>query len=51
MGPDRRAAGPAIETRLAILRKKARGMIKLPDEDLRFLANRIREHVRPIGAH
>ncbi|PYK02854.1 MAG: chromosomal replication initiator protein DnaA [Verrucomicrobia bacterium] len=40
---------PAIETRLAILRKKARGMqIKLPDEILEFLANRIRSNVRRL---
>src|SRR5205807_329520 len=40
---------PAIETRLAILRKKARGMqIKLPDEIFDFLANRIRSNVRRL---
>lgn len=40
---------PAIETRLAILRKKARGMhIKLPDETFEFLANRIRSNVRRL---
>src|ERR1700704_1110901 len=40
---------PAIETRLAILRKKARGMqIKLPDETFEFLANRIRTNVRRL---
>jgi chromosomal replication initiator protein len=40
---------PAIETRLAILRKKARGMqIKLPDEVFEFLANRIRSNVRRL---
>ena len=40
---------PAIETRLAILRKKARGMqIKLPDEIFEFLANRIRSNVRRL---
>ncbi|HEX4639514.1 MAG TPA: chromosomal replication initiator protein DnaA [Chthoniobacterales bacterium] len=40
---------PAIETRLAILRKKARGMqIKLPDEIYEFLANRIRSNVRRL---
>ena len=40
---------PAVETRLAILRKKARGMqIKLPDEILEFLANRIRSNVRRL---
>jgi chromosomal replication initiator protein len=40
---------PQIETRLAILRKKARGMqIKLPDETFEFLANRIRSNVRRL---
>src|SRR6266404_1629923 len=40
---------PDIETRLAILRKKARGMqIKLPDETFEFLANRIRTNVRRL---
>ena len=40
---------PAIETRLAILRKKARGMqIKLPDQIFEFLANRIRSNVRRL---
>jgi chromosomal replication initiator protein len=40
---------PAIETRLAILRKKARGMqIKLPDEIFDFLASRIRSNVRRL---
>jgi chromosomal replication initiator protein len=40
---------PAIETRLAILRKKARSMqIKLPDEIFEFLANRIRSNVRRL---
>jgi chromosomal replication initiator protein len=40
---------PAIETRLAILRKKARGMqIKLPDETFEFLASRIRSNVRRL---
>src|SRR5260370_35110355 len=40
---------PAIETRLAILRKKERGMqIKLPDETFEFLANRIRSNVRSL---
>jgi chromosomal replication initiator protein len=40
---------PAVETRLAILRKKARGMqIKLPDETFEFLANRIRSNVRRL---
>jgi chromosomal replication initiator protein len=40
---------PAVETRLAILRKKARGMqIKLPDEIFDFLANRIRSNVRRL---
>jgi chromosomal replication initiator protein len=40
---------PAIETRLAILRKKARGMqIKLPDEIFEFLGNRIRSNVRRL---
>src|SRR6185437_8438401 len=39
----------AIETRLAILRKKARGMqIKLPDQIFEFLANRIRSNVRRL---
>jgi chromosomal replication initiator protein len=40
---------PAIETRMAILRKKARGMqIKLADEVFEFLANRIRSNVRRL---
>src|ERR1700716_2962853 len=40
---------PAIETRLAILRKKARTMqIKLSDETFDFLANRIRSNVRRL---
>src|SRR5437016_8465545 len=40
---------PAVETRLAVLRKKARGMqIKLPDEIFEFLANRIRSNVRRL---
>src|SRR5207302_3157097 len=40
---------PAIETRMAILRKKARTMqIKLSDEVSEFLANRIRTNVRRL---
>ena len=40
---------PDVETRIAILRKKARGMsIKLPDEVFDFLANRIRSNVRRL---
>ena len=40
---------PAIETRLAILRKKARTLqIKLSDEVFEFLANRIRSNVRRL---
>src|SRR5215468_951005 len=40
---------PEIETRLAILRKKARGMqIKLADEVFEFLASRIRSNVRRL---
>jgi chromosomal replication initiator protein len=40
---------PDIETRLAILRKKARGMqIKLGDEVFQFLASRIRTNVRRL---
>jgi chromosomal replication initiator protein len=40
---------PDIETRLAILRKKARTMqIKLRDEIFQFLANRIRTNVRRL---
>jgi chromosomal replication initiator protein len=40
---------PAIETRLAILRKKARILqIKLSDEVLEFLAHRIRTNVRRL---
>jgi chromosomal replication initiator protein len=40
---------PDIETRMAILRKKARGMaIRLPDEVFEFLANRIRTNVRRL---
>jgi chromosomal replication initiator protein len=40
---------PDIETRLAILRKKARTMqIKLPDEIFQFLASRIRTNVRRL---
>ena len=40
---------PDIETRLAILRKKAHSMqIKLPDEIFQFLASRIRTNVRRL---
>jgi chromosomal replication initiator protein len=40
---------PDIETRMAILRKKARGMqIKLQDEVFQFLASRIRTNVRRL---
>jgi len=40
---------PDVETRMAILRKKARGMaIRLPDEVFEFLANRIRTNVRRL---
>jgi chromosomal replication initiator protein len=40
---------PDVETRLAILRKKARGMqVKLPDDVFEFLANRIRTNVRRL---
>jgi chromosomal replication initiator protein len=40
---------PDVETRTAILRKKARGMqVKLPDEVFDFLANRIRTNVRRL---
>ncbi|MEY2480418.1 MAG: chromosomal replication initiator protein [Verrucomicrobiota bacterium] len=40
---------PAVETRMAILRKKARTLqIKLADEVFEFLANRIRTNVRRL---
>jgi chromosomal replication initiator protein len=40
---------PDVETRIAILRKKARGMsIKLPEDVFDFLANRIRTNVRRL---
>jgi chromosomal replication initiator protein len=40
---------PDVETRTAILRKKARTLqIKLPDEIFEFLANRIRTNVRRL---
>lgn len=40
---------PDVETRLAILRKKAAGMTaELPDEIMNFLANRIRTNVRRL---
>ena len=40
---------PDVETRMAILRKKARGLeIKLPVEVFEFLANRIRSNVRRL---
>src|SRR2546426_2517579 len=40
---------PDVETRMAILRKKARGMsIKLSDEVFEFLATRIRTNVRRL---
>ncbi len=40
---------PDVETRIAILRKKACGMsIKLPEEVFDFLANRIRSNVRRL---
>ncbi|MDQ2824312.1 MAG: chromosomal replication initiator protein DnaA [Verrucomicrobiota bacterium] len=40
---------PAVETRMAILRKKARTLqIKLNDEVFEFLANRIRSNVRRL---
>jgi chromosomal replication initiator protein len=40
---------PDVETRIAILRKKARGMsIKLSDDVFDFLANRIRSNVRRL---
>jgi len=40
---------PDIETRLAILRKKAHGLqIKLPDDVYQFLATRIRSNVRRL---
>ena len=40
---------PDVETRLAILRKKAKGMaVELPDEILSFLANRIRTNIRRL---
>ncbi|MFN2541210.1 MAG: chromosomal replication initiator protein DnaA [Chthoniobacterales bacterium] len=40
---------PDIETRMAILRMKARNMeIKLPDDIFEFLANRIRTNVRRL---
>jgi chromosomal replication initiator protein len=40
---------PAVETRMAILRKKARTLqIKLDDEVFEFLANRIRTNVRRL---
>lgn len=40
---------PDVETRIAILRKKARGMsIKLPEEVFDFLAHRIRTNVRRL---
>jgi len=40
---------PDVETRVAILRKKAQGMeVKLPNEVLEFLAERIRSNVRRL---
>ncbi len=40
---------PDVETRLAILRKKAQAMnVQLPDEILNFLANRIRTNIRRL---
>jgi chromosomal replication initiator protein len=40
---------PDIETRLAILRKKAQGLgVALPEEILNFLANRIRANIRRL---
>ena len=40
---------PDVETRLAILRKKAKLMcVQLPDEILNFLANRIRTNIRRL---
>jgi chromosomal replication initiator protein len=40
---------PDVETRLAILRKKARLMgVELPEEVLNFLANRIRTNIRRL---
>ena len=49
MGPDRRAATPDVETRMAILRKKAHTLgIKLRDETFDFLATRIRTNVRRL---
>jgi len=40
---------PDVETRMAILRKKAAGMgVELPEEILTFLANRIRTNIRRL---
>ena len=40
---------PDVETRLAILRKKAKGMgVQLPDEILNFIAQRIRTNIRRL---
>jgi chromosomal replication initiator protein len=40
---------PDVETRTAILRKKAAGMgVELPEEILQFLANRIRQNIRRL---
>ncbi|HEY0549650.1 MAG TPA: chromosomal replication initiator protein DnaA [Verrucomicrobiae bacterium] len=40
---------PDVETRLAILRKKAKGMgVQLPDEILGFIAQRIRTNIRRL---
>ena len=40
---------PGVESRLAILQKKAQGMgVKLPEEIMNFLANRIRTNIREL---
>ena len=40
---------PSYETRLAILRKKAEGMnLKIPDSALKFIAEKIKSHVRAM---
>src|SRR5204862_738974 len=48
-GPTAELQPPDIETRIAILRKKAYGMqIRLHDEVFQFLASRIRSNVRRL---
>lgn len=51
MGPDHRRAAPELETRIAILRKKAQmDRLDVPDDVLELIASRIERNIRELEA-